>query len=672
MRLIFFILFITTTLSYALSNPKSSYQVPKFDSLMRVFEKQEISDSLRINAALQLSWLNRNISPDNAFLYAKISEDLSRRNNLIFEEIRGISYQGIALRNKGEYQRAMQLFLTALEKATKIDSKEDQAYAHINIASVNIYQENFDEATVHLELAEVIANILKDKRILAYIDTNYGRVYQGSELFNKAVFCFKEALLKREEMDDNYGQIVSYADIGKVYLEMGQIEKALEYLQASLLLNEKNLHDADNMVSTLTDIAVIYREKQDYQKANFFGTKAANISVESGLKHMALNAFIELKNIERLRGRFKKALEYDDKIEIYKDSVFSEEVRMKLAEMNVRYLVEQRVKENEILKKDKEINEIMLQRQTIILFSAVVLIIILVLFVYFLFIENKNKKVVNHKLQNQKGELELQSIEIQRINSLLKEKSQDMMDSINYAKGIQSAILPNWSNVKQLIPNSYVYFNPRDIVSGDFYWFKQVSLHQGILIAADCTGHGVPGGFMSMVGETALEYIVDSQKIFEPADILAELHARLSSMLSQKKSGNMDGMEIGICLIDTYQNIIKFSGAGMSMTIVENEGHEIVKGNQRGVGGVYSFSTSSTHTFEFDNSKMFFLYSDGYADQFGGPKGKKLKSPNFRKILEACYQLPVKDQKKFLSTQFDAWKGDEDQVDDVMVIGFTA
>ncbi|OHX65652.1 tetratricopeptide repeat protein [Flammeovirga pacifica] len=639
---------------------------------MRIFEKQEISDSLRISAALELSWLNRNVSPDNAYLYAKISEDLSKRADLDFFEIRGISYQGIALRNKGEYQRAMQLFMLALEKSEGINSLEDQAYAHINIASVNIYQEHYDEATIHLELAEVIANQLNDDRILAYIDTNYGRVYQGSKLFNNAVSYFKKALLIREESDDKYGQIVSYADIGKVYLEMGHIEKALQYLQSSLLLNEQNLHDADNMVSTLTDIAVIHREKGNFEKANFYGKKAAAICVNSGLKHMALNAFIELKNIERLRGRFRKALEYDDQIELYKDSVFNEEVRMKLAEMNVRYLVEQRTKENEILKKDKEINEIILERQTIILIFAIILIFTLALFVYFLFVENKNKKVVNSKLKHQKSELEMQSIEINRINTLLKEKSQDMMDSINYAKGIQSAILPNWSYVKQLIPNSFVLFNPRDIVSGDFYWFKQVSLNQGILIAADCTGHGVPGGFMSMVGETALEYIVDSQKIFEPSEILEELHARLSSMLRQKKSGNTDGMEIAICLIDTKKNIIKFSGAGMSMTIVDAEGHQIVKSAQRGVGGVYSFSQVTTHIHDFDKSKMFYLYSDGYADQFGGPKGKKLKSPNFRKILEACYQLPVKDQKQFLSTQFQAWKGDEEQVDDVMVIGFTA
>ncbi|NLR92603.1 MULTISPECIES: tetratricopeptide repeat protein [Flammeovirga] len=662
-------IFLTVTSNAHIHTSQTT--TPKFDSLLTLFEKKEISDSLRIEIALELSWLNRNVSPDNAFLYAKIAEDFSKENQLKKLEVKGIAFQGIALRNKGEYQRAMKKFMLGLDKSNSIDAEEDQAYSHINIASVNIYQENYDEATVHLEMAEVLANKLKDYRILGYIFTNYGRVYGGTGLYNKAVKNFNKALELREKENDIYGQVVTYSDIGNVYLEIGDVDQALKYLTASLELNEKNVHDADNMVSTLTDIAVIYREKEKFRKAIHYAKKAADISVNSGLRHMALNAFMELKTIERLRGKYDQALRYDDLIELYRDSIFNEDIRLKLAEMNVRYLVEQRTKENEILKKDKEINEIMLERQTVISFSAFILILILCLFVYFLFIENKNKKVVNNKLQLQKNELEMQSIEIKRINTLLKAKSQDMMDSINYAKGIQSAILPNWSYVKQFIPNSFVFFEPRDIVSGDFYWYKQIDEQRAILIAADCTGHGVPGGFMSMVGETALEYIVDSQDIYEPSKILEELHSRLSSILRQKKSGNMDGMEIAICLIDQEAETVQFAGAGMSMTIVNNKGHEIIKGANRGVGGVNSFSTAPTYVFDLKPSNMFFLYSDGYADQFGGPKGKKMKSPNFRKILEACYQIPFKDQKQFIKTQFDSWKGDEDQVDDVMVIGFS-
>lgn len=646
-------------------------KIPKFDSLITIFEAKNVSDSIRISAALELAWLHRNISPDNAYLYARISEDLSKANKMINQEILSISYGGIALRNKGEYQKAMKDFMRALDKSVAISSDEDQGYAHINIASVNIYQENFNEAVIHLEMAEIISKKLNDKRMQGYVMTNYGRVYQGTGLFKKAVDNFNDALNLRKEDNDIYGQVVTYSDFGKVYSEIGLYDEALVYLLKSLELNEENVDDSDKMVSTLTDIAFIYREKGDYDKANFYARKAADTSVRIGAKHMALNAFRELKNIARLKGYYKKALKYDDLIEAYQDTIFSEEVRMKLAELNVRYLVAQRVKENEILKKDQELNQIIIERQAIITISAFFLILILGLSIYFLTIENKNKRNINRKLQTQKSELEIQSTEIQRINHLLQAKSQDIMDSINYAKGIQKAILPNWSNVKQLLPNSFVFFQPRDIVSGDFYWFKMIDETKGVLIAADCTGHGVPGGFMSMVGETALEYIVESQKVYHPTSILEELHARLSSVLRQKNTGNMDGMDVAVCYIDKSASTLDFAGAGMSMTIVENKSHQIIKGSSRGVGGVSTFSSTETHTFEMGSDKMFFLYSDGFADQFGGTKGKKLKSPNFRKILEACYQIPVKDQKQFIKTQFDSWKGEEEQVDDVMVIGFT-
>ncbi|MBD0402087.1 tetratricopeptide repeat protein [Flammeovirga sp. EKP202] len=662
-----FVLISTLCFSY----PKTVDKIPQFDSLLTVFESKETSDSVRIGTALKLAWLYRNVSPDNAYLYAKIAEDLSKQNQFEKYEIRAISYGGIALRNRGEYQNAMNLFMQALEKSTTIQSLEDEGYAHINIASVNIYQHNYNEAIIHLELAEVISKQLSDKRMLGYVLTNYGRVYFATELFKKAVDSFNEALDLRKKENDLYGQIVTYSDMGTVYAETGQYEEALRYLKLSLDLNQKNNEDADTMVGTLIDMARIYRNQANYDKAKELAEKAANISVNIRAKHMALNAFLELKTIERAKGRYKKALEYDDLIENYKDSIFNEEIRLKLAEINVRYLVAQREKENEILKKDQEINQIIIERHTIIMFGSFILIIILSFFIYYLYKENKNKKVINHTLHIQKSELELQSKEIHRINNLLQAKSQDIMDSINYAKGIQKAILPSWAHVKTFLPNSFVYFEPRDIVSGDFYWFKNIDNSKGILIAADCTGHGVPGGFMSMVGETALEYIVDSQKIYYPSKILEELHARLSSILRQKKSGNMDGMDVSVCLIDNKNNTVQYAGAGMSMTIVDNNKHQIIKGTSRGVGGVSTFSTCETHTFEYSSQKMFFIYSDGYADQFGGPKGKKLKSPNFRKILEACSSLPIKDQKQFMKTQFESWKQDEEQVDDVMIIGFT-
>lgn len=651
--------------------PTTIDNVPKLDSLLSTFESEEVSDSIRIKAALDLAWLYRNISPDNSYLYAKIAEDLSKNIQFDHYEIRAISFGGIAIRNKGEYQKAMNCFMRALDRSTAINSIEDEGYAHVNIASVNIYQGNFNEAIIHLELAELISQQLNDKRMLGYVLTNYGRVYHGTGLFKKAVDSFNEALELRKNEDDLYGQIVTYSDMGTVYTETGNYQGALHYLQLALKLNEKNNEDADTMVGTLIDIARIYRRTKALDKATYYATKAAKISVEIGARHMALNAFMELKTIERIRGRYQKALEFDDLIESYKDSIFNEEIRLKLAEINVRYLVSQREKENEILKKDQEINEIIIERHTIISFGAFILIIVLAIFVYFLFQENRNKKVINHTLHIQKTELEVQSKEIHRINDLLQAKSQDIMDSINYAKGIQKAILPSWTYVKQFLPNSFVYFQPRDIVSGDFYWYKLIDNEKAILIAADCTGHGVPGGFMSMVGETALEYIVDSQQIYHPSDILEELHARLSSILRQKKSGNMDGMDVSVCLIDKKEKSVKYAGAGMSMTIVDIDKHTIIKGSSRGVGGVSSFSSVETYTFDLLKTRMFYLYSDGYADQFGGPKGKKLKSPNFRKILEASAKLPIKDQKQFIKTQFDSWKEEEEQVDDVMVIGFT-
>ncbi|MGB0525418.1 MAG: SpoIIE family protein phosphatase [Flammeovirgaceae bacterium] len=278
--------------------------------------------------------------------------------------------------------------------------------------------------------------------------------------------------------------------------------------------------------------------------------------------------------------------------------------------------------------------------------------------------------MIYRKIDTQKGEIELQS-------ALIAKKNQDITASINYARRIQMAALPPTSQIYQALPESFIFFEPRDIVSGDFYWFTQ--LEDTLFIAAlDCTGHGVPGAFMSLIGNKLLNEIIITKKIHEVDLILNELHKGIFKSLKQDENITQDGMDISICRINTYDRTLEFAGAGQPLFMIQNGELQEIKGDRIHIGGLQkSLSTNSFSkkiiqlSDETEGKQYFYIFSDGFRDQFGDGTGKYGKK-RFKELLLRIHQEPMKKQRITLRNEFLDWKGKEKQLDDILVIGFQA
>lgn len=274
--------------------------------------------------------------------------------------------------------------------------------------------------------------------------------------------------------------------------------------------------------------------------------------------------------------------------------------------------------------------------------------------------EIRNKQLMNLKLEQQKEELDIQNT--------------GMTDSINYAKHIQEAMLPSDYLVKKLLPESFIMYMTKDIVSGDFYWLAQRGT-KTFIAAVDCTGHGVPGAFMSIIGYDLLKNIVKERGIEDPAEILNQLNYGVSETFRKKTIDEQtvrDGMDIALCVIDHSKHTIEFSGAMNPLCLIRNDSISLIKGNRFSIGSFNDDETNrfENHTFKYIPGDMIYLFSDGYADQFGGPLGKKFKQKRFLHMLLNIHHLPSHKQKIEIEENFANWKGQVEQLDDVLIIGF--
>ncbi|MDJ1503148.1 SpoIIE family protein phosphatase [Xanthocytophaga agilis] len=282
-------------------------------------------------------------------------------------------------------------------------------------------------------------------------------------------------------------------------------------------------------------------------------------------------------------------------------------------------------------------------------------------------------RLQKEQIELQKNDIELQKHELELAYTDISKKNKHITGSINYAQKIQHAILPLESQIEKALPESFVFFQPRDTVSGDFYWFSEKE-EVVIIAAVDCTGHGVPGAFMSMIGNTLLNQIVNEKGITEPAKILNLLHKGVRKALKQEEdnSERQDGMDIALCTFNKRTLLLQYAGANNSLYIVENGELIETKANKFGIGGVQKEAERlfTNHTFTVSANTHCYLFTDGYEDQFGGPDNRKFMAKRFRQLLVDIHAKPATEQKQILTQTIHDWKGHESQMDDMLVIGF--
>jgi len=293
-------------------------------------------------------------------------------------------------------------------------------------------------------------------------------------------------------------------------------------------------------------------------------------------------------------------------------------------------------------------------------------------------IENKNLKldnsltqltVLHEKVTKQKQEIEAQRDYVTNQRDKIAHQNKEIKQSIEYASRIQSAMLSSENILNENFPENFIYYRPKDIVSGDFYWFRQFE-DTFFIVVADSTGHGVPGAMMSMLGIALLNEIV-IDKTLKPAKILAELRNKIKLALKQQKnSGSKDGMDLALCKIDKKNKILEYAGAYNPLFFIHLDEFIITKGDKMPVGiHVKEKSEFTNHEFSYNSGDKFYLFSDGYVDQFGGEKGQKFKIKNFRALLLKINDLFMNEQEDVINETVKWWKGEREQVDDILVTG---
>ncbi len=284
-------------------------------------------------------------------------------------------------------------------------------------------------------------------------------------------------------------------------------------------------------------------------------------------------------------------------------------------------------------------------------------------------------KDINQNLENKVAE---RTMELSRQKAMIEEKNQEIVDSINYAQRLQNAILPTIAKIRSHLSNSFILFKPKDIVSGDFYWMDIEEADGKMLIAAvDCTGHGVPGAMVSVVGSNSLTRCVKEFGLREPAKILDKM-VQLVVETFEASAGHgghedevKDGMDIALCSIDLKTNEIEYAGANNPLWILRHDEDDIqeIKANKQPIGKFEYMKPFTGHKIKLNAGDCIYMFSDGYADQFGGPRGKKLKSKTFKDLIVSMRDKSMEEQCAVLNSEFEKWRGDIEQIDDVCVIG---
>jgi serine phosphatase RsbU (regulator of sigma subunit) len=401
-------------------------------------------------------------------------------------------------------------------------------------------------------------------------------------------------------------------------------------------------------------LAEIQIDLKNYQEAEKSLKRAINIANKNKYWEFIQKYYELTAEMQAAKGQYGSAFESQQRFIELKDSLNQVNNTEQINELNAKY---------QTAKKDREIAEnkrLMAERRAAeemrnIIFAIVIaaILIVALLSISFLLKQKKSNKLLN--LQNEE----------------IKEQRHKIISSINYAKKIQNSILTPEREIRKILPSSFVFFKPKDIVSGDFYWFSKQG-NKIIMAAIDCTGHGVPGAFMSLIANSKLNKVINELRITDPSEMLNKLHSEIVNSLHQNNEHEnaQDGMDMSICIIDPDNKKIEFAGAHNSMMLVNGSDITEIKADSLSIGGrLYGDSSFNSKTLDYTPGDKLFLYTDGYIDQFGGEQNKKLNKKRFKNLLLEVSEHSPEDAKNHLEEYLNNWMGSTPQLDDVLLIG---
>jgi tetratricopeptide (TPR) repeat protein len=584
-------------------------------------------DSAEIFLALEMEYATK---AGNTTMIADANEDYAR-----------IAWQ----RNK--MPEALGYLQTTLSLREKVGDNKSIANCENNIGIIYWNMKNTDEALKHYRKSMAMRIKLNDSAGIAASYGNMGLVYREIGKMDSADLYYRRSTVIREILGDPRMLAIAYSNLAILYLKSDP-DSAIIYIEKSLA-QHKVTNDQFGIAGSLNNLGVAYRNKGMLDKAEEIQKESARLCIELDNKDVMKNAFGELATIYAEKGNYAEAYRYFNMKDSVKDLVYNENISQQVTEAGAKYESEKKQRNIDQLNASAE-QDALLKKFLIALVALGVIVAISLTYAYF------NKRKSNHQLALQNAQIESQKKEI--------------TDSINYAQRIQQAILPPESALKKHFPDGFVFYLPKAIVSGDFWWLLEKDNYVFVGIA-DCTGHGVPGAFMSMLGMEMLNDI--ARETSDPSEILAQLSLAIKRSLRQTsgETQSRDGMDIALMRFNLKSNELVYAGANRPLWVRKANGDvQEFSPTKAPIGGPAEENQQyESHKILLGTGDTLYAFTDGYADQFGGAKGKKLKTSGMRVLLEQFAMLPLVLQEQELAAHFHRWRGSLEQVDDVLVCG---
>ena len=582
---------------------------------------------------------------------------------------------------KGITAEALQIHHEALKYFKRKMSEKEIAHTLLRIAIPNDFTGKHDEAHKYYGEAIKYYDKLKDIAAKARCIRNIGGMYCDDGIIEKGMPQYEIAI----QLFDSIGALnqlsITYSNYGYTYQMIGQPQKAIYYYEMALKIAEKT-KSKTNIAFAHQNMSDFYFVVEDFKKARMHGSLSLKLGRELKNYQLCINNIQVLYDIEIEEENYEAATYLGEELLMLNDSIYNLESARVVNELQEKYKANERDQEILLLLEQDRAKQSEIQRKNMLNYAAFGGISLLLIIVFIVVRNLKINKLKNQIISEKKEEVERQKLEIEY-------KNKNLTDSIVYAKRIQKAILPDQVQIAKN-GSSFIFFRPKDIVSGDFYWIERAKDQNVIYFAAcDCTGHGVPGALVSVVCSNALTKVIKEMNITTPGDILDHVNTIIEAQLSSTDDGVMDGMDLALCKLDIAANSLEYAGANNPLWIIRDKSmkegtsygiiHQSdvnqdkilveIKADKQPIGRYDNRKPYTNHVVQLTASDSIYIFSDGFPDQFGGKKGKKFKYRPFKDLLLSIQNHSMEDQHLKIEQSFDDWKGALEQIDDVCVIG---
>jgi len=606
---------------------------------------------------LQLGFINKSVylfgkgSYDSAIYFCKqvsliADKKTPKRNIGLSENILGaIKYR------RGDFRDALAHFLNSVKIFEELNSKANAISPLNNISIIYLEQKNYKKALEESRKCSRFCIELNNMSILASTYQNQGNIFNSLKMKDSVIYYYNKSIELGEKVKNH--PLVAHAlnNLGAYYNENKEYKKGIDYLLRALK-TRKEIDDKHGIAETLMHLGNAYILSKDFKKAEDCLTQAELSMKELGIPRELSQAYSVQSLLFEEKGQFKLAL---DKYKLFKqlnDSVFNSSSAEHITEVTAKYDSDKKDKEIKLLNKEKALQEIEAKAKSFQRNASLGGLVLVMIFAIFVFRGYKQKQKINKVIEEQKLQVE--------------EKNKNITDSINYAKRIQDVILPAGNLLGEFFPEHFILFKPKDIVSGDFYWSTTKDDHF-FLAVCDSTGHGVPGAFMSLLNIGFLSEAINEKNMFDPGTIFNYVRERLISTIS--KEGQKDGFDGVLLCLDRRTGRITYASSNNTPILISEGSITELKKDKMPVGQGEKKDSFVTHEFQQKKGDYLYLSTDGYADQFGGTKGKKFMYKKLHQLLLEISKEPLSIQKELLGNNLETWRGRLEQVDDVCVIG---